>query len=121
MTITALINHVDNISPNQYTTEQKTAWLSAMDGKVFREVILTHEPAVADLFEAYRDDSSELLIKEPYALDVYANYLLAKIAEANAEIPKYNLYSTLFNVEYNQWVSWYHRNHKPRPCHGWRC
>lgn len=121
MTISELITHVDDVSPNQYTNDQKTAWLSALDGKIFREVIQTHEPALPDLFEAYEDSRTELLIGEPYALDVYSNYLMAKIAEANAEIPKYNLYSTLFNTEYNQWVSWYHRTHRPIPSRPWRC
>ena len=120
MTISALITHVDTISPNQYTEAQKTAWVNNFDGKVFREVILTHEHTCPDLFEAYDDGADELLIEEPYALDVYANYLLAKIAEANAEIPKYNLYSTLFNTEYSQWVSWYHRTHRPLPSGPWR-
>ena len=120
MTIDALIAHVDDISPNQYTDAQKTAWLSNFDGKVFREVILTHEGSPVDIFSAYSGASDELLIQEPYALDVYSNYLLAKIAEANAEISKYNLYSVLFNTEYNQWVSWYHRNHKPHRDPVWR-
>ncbi|MBP5720421.1 MAG: hypothetical protein J6W82_05095 [Bacteroidales bacterium] len=120
MTITELINHVDNISPNQYTDGQKTAWLSNFDGKVFREVIQTHEPTLPDLFGAYDDGDAELLIEEPYALDVYSNYLLAKIAEANAEIPKYNLYSVLFNTEYSSWVSWYHRTHRPKREPAWR-
>ena len=120
MTIAELITHVDTISPNQYTDAQKIAWLSNLDGKVFLEVIKTHEPGHEEEYEAHTADTDELLIEAPYAQDVYSNYLLAKIAEANAEIPKYNLYSTLYNVEYNQWVSWYHRNHLPVPCKAWR-
>lgn len=120
MTFGELIAHVDDISPNQYTEAQKIAWLSAFDGKVFREVIQTHEGCFPELFQAYGDSTGELLIREPYALDVYANYLLAKIAEANAEIPKYNLYTTLFNTEYSQWVSWYNRTHRPINDRKWR-
>lgn len=119
MTIAELIDYVDDISPNQYTSEQKTAWLSNFDGKVFREVIETHEGGFPAMFAAYGDSTGELLIPEPYAQDIYSNYLLAKIAESNAEIPKYNLYSVLFNNEYNQWVSRYHRRHTPKGGKGW--
>lgn len=121
MTINDVIAYVDELSPNQYTGIQKTAWLSNLDGKIFREVILTHEHACPDLFAAYDDSEDKLLIGEPYAQDIYTNYLMAKIAEANAEIPKYNLYSTLYNTEYSQWVSWYHRTHRPLPSGPWRC
>ena len=124
MTVGELINHVDDISPNQYTSSQKMAWLSNMDGKVLNEVFLTHENPMEGVpfmgWEAYTSTDDELLIREPYAQDVYANYLLAKIAEANAEIPKYNLYSTLYNTEYSQWVSWYHRTHRPLRSPSWR-
>lgn len=122
MTVGELIDHVDDISPNQYTEDQKIAWISGFDGKVFREVIMTHETPYGMIwpYDGTESREDELLIREPYALDVYSNYLLAKIAEANAEIPKYNLYSTLFNTEYSQFVSYFHRTHKPRQGEGWR-
>lgn len=122
MTLGELIEHVDAIAPNQYTEEQKIAWLTAFEGKVWQEVFLTHEPhcGVMVPWEPAEDTDSDLLIREPYALDVYSNYLLSKIAEANAEIPKYNLYSTLFNTEYGQFVSWFHRHHMPIAEKGWR-
>ena len=119
MTIADMIAHVDDLSPNQYTYEQKAAWLSSFDGKVFQEVTKTHEGG-PETFPPHGSEDDELLIEEPYAQDVYANYLLAKIAEANAEIPKYNLYMTLFNTEYGQWVSWYHRTHLPLRDPAWR-
>ena len=43
-----IIERVDLLEPNDYSPEQKLHWLSSLDGKIFREVIKTHEGAVAD-------------------------------------------------------------------------
>ena len=122
MTAGEVISRADTLAPNQYTSEQKLNWLSDFDGKVFHEVFMTHEPGfgVMYFFEKVEDADGEMLIPEPYAADVYVNYLLAKIAEANAEVPKYNLYSTLFNTEYTQFTNWFNRTHMPTGEKRWR-
>ena len=73
-----IIERLDLLEPNDYSPEQKLRWLWSLDGRIYREVIQTHEPTLPDLFGAYDDGDAELLIEEPYALDVYSNYLLAK-------------------------------------------
>ena len=106
MTIAEVIAWVDDISPNQYSDAQKLAWLSSFDGKVWEEVFLNHAGNEAEYPEGGHTQTSDmLLIGAPYAMDVYGNNLLAKIAEANAEVAKYNLYATLYNTEYAQFVS----------------
>ena len=40
-----MIERVDLLEPNDYSPEQKLHWLSSLDGKVFRELIETHEDA----------------------------------------------------------------------------
>ena len=124
MTITQVIERVDELAPNQYTGEQKKRWLKDFDGRVFREVFRTHEPG-GSLLYAYNHDGDdgeelELLIPDPYADNVYSYYLLSRIAEANAEIQKYNLYATLFNQEYQGFVNWFNRNRMPKAEGGWR-
>ncbi len=122
MTIQEIIDRVDYLSPNQYSDEQKTRWLSDLDGRIVHEVFLTHEPrwGVMRMFEGYTDTENDLLLDGPYASDVYENYLLSRIAERNAEISKYNLYATLFNEAYTNYVNWYNRTHKATQQSGWR-
>lgn len=122
MTILNVINRADELAPNQYTAEQKAAWLSDFDGKVYEEVFQTHEGGEEAVYPAggYDETTAELLIPEPYAADIYVNYLLSRIAEANAEIPKYNLYATLMNTAYEQFGVWYHRTHMPKGKGRWR-
>ena len=43
MTIGDVINRVDELAPNQYSEEQKIRWLTGLDGKIFEEIIRTHQ------------------------------------------------------------------------------
>lgn len=115
MTIEQIIAKVDNLSPNQYSTEQKIGWLSSLDGKIFHEVILTHTPGGYVFFppDGYDTDEYELIVQAPYAEDLYTYYLLSRIAEMNAETAKYNQYAALHNAAYNDWTGWYNRTHRP--------
>ena len=115
MTIEQIIAKVDNLSPNQYSTEQKIGWLSSLDGKIFHEVILTHAPGGYVFFppDGYDTDEHELIVQAPYAEDLYTYYLLSRIAEMNAETAKYNQYAALYNAAYTDWTGWYNRTHRP--------
>ena len=120
MTIQETIARADAIAPNQYTFEQKMAWLGDFDGKVLHEVFQTHDTDGTYDFAGYEDADDALLIPEPYAADIYVNYLLSRVAEANAEIPKYNLYATLMNTAYDQFAARYNRTHMPVNQGRWR-
>ena len=64
-----------------------------------------------------------LLIREPYARDVYTPFLKAMIARENAEYVKYNAQMTLYNAAFRKWAAWYNRNHMPKGARGgnrWR-
>ena len=45
MTIIEAINRIDAIKPNNYTQQEKTSWLSTLDGVIKKEIIDTHEGA----------------------------------------------------------------------------
>ena len=111
MTTQDIITQADLLSPNQYSAEQKTRWLRDLDGRVRREGL------GADLWDG---DPDSLCIPAPYAADIYTNYLLSRIAEANAEIPKYNLYASLFNSEYDAYARFVSRTRRPKREKGWR-
>ena len=122
MTVQNAIDLADAIAPNQYTTTQKLNWLSDFDGKVFHEVYMTHHTGYGAMypFEGHDSTTDDLLIQPPYAADIYVNYLLSRVAEANAEIQKYNLYASLMNAAYDQFTAWFNRTHKPVHAKGWR-
>ena len=104
MTGNDIITLVDLKEPNSYTAAEKIAWLSNLDGKIFNEVILTHEHEEVE-FTPYADGSETLLIGLPYGEDLYVHYLMAQIAAGNAEVPRYNQQIAMYNAAYSQWLN----------------
>ena len=115
MTIEEIITNVDELMPNQYSTAQKVAWLSTLDGKLWHDVIVTHEGACFVFYppEGYETEEQELIVRPPYAADLYGNYLKSRICAENGEIAKYNQFATLYASAYNDWSGWYNRTHRP--------
>ena len=108
------IERVDLLEPNDYSPEQKLHWLSTLDGKIFREILETHEGAETDTLPAYVGGGEELIIGAPYGEDVYYYYLQAMIAAENSETQRYNKRMTLFNAAYQAWTDYYSRTHRPK-------
>jgi len=118
-----MITEANDLSPNQYDNDLKLKWLRDLDGKIFQELIEIHEDEeTVERFETADYDAPEvkLLIPEPYARDVYVAFLRSKIAQADAETDRYNLYAAVFNNEYSQWAAWYNRNVPLKKYPGWR-
>ena len=114
MTVNEIIADVDLKEPNSYSSGEKLRWLSALDGKIFAEVLRTHEGLEADaVFTPYTDGTETPLIPFPYCEGVYTHYLIAMIAAANAETARYNQQIALYNAEYSQWWNAYHTAHMP--------
>lgn len=122
-----IIARVDALEPNQYDVPTKLAWLSDLDGKLFAEVILTHEDIPAGLLRRaitdgatgqpvlppYTAGSEETIAGPPYGMDLYSYYLMAMIALQNAEASKYNARMISYNAAYQDWANWYNRTHMP--------
>lgn len=115
MTASTIISLVDNLSPNYYTNAQKLGWLATIDGKIYEEVLKTHEDAPEEEFDPsdYSSTSVDLIVEAPYAEDLYSYYLLSRIAAANSEITKYDQFATQFNAAYTEWTNWYNKKHMP--------
>ena len=109
-----MIERVDLLEPNDYSPEQKLHWLQSLDGRIFRELVETHEQAETETLPAYVSGDEELLIGEPYGEDLYYYYLQAMIAAENSETQRYNKRMTLFNSAYTAFSAWYVRTHRPR-------
>lgn len=114
MTGNQIITLVDLKEPNSYTPAEKIAWLSDLDGKIFNEVILTHEHEEVE-FTPYVDGTETLLIGLPYGEDIYVHYVIARIAAGNAEVSRYNQQIAMYNAAYQQW--WNKFNSVTMPLH----
>ena len=114
MTVLEIINRADTLEPNAYSADEKIRWLSNLDGKIFEEVIKTHEGG-AESFTPYSTGDEELLLAEPYGEDVYTHYIAAMIASGNSEVSRYNQQIAMYNANYGQWFNWYTRTHRPLP------
>lgn len=122
MTIAQAIEKLDRIRPNKYTAKEKLAWLSALDGRLHAEVILTHEGEAA-AFEPYTeatDTQTALLVPAPYDEDVYTHYLQARVAQANGEAAKYNQSIALYNSACLGWMQHHNRCNAPLGAEGFR-
>ena len=64
---------------------------------------------------------AELLVPAPWARDVYVNYLRARVAQADAEAERYNLYAAGYNSAYAEFAAWFirTRQHPGREEKGW--
>lgn len=97
MTINEAIERVDSLFPNPYSNEQKTRWLSELDGQILLErgdAIVTY---------TYPDDGeTELLITAPYE-SLYCDYLISQMNLYQREIDTYNVYATMFRKNLDEY------------------
>ncbi len=114
MIIQEAIDRAQAIRSDDLPVETKVRWLSSLDGRLYREVILQHEkPDVTEFVPYSPDDTSgSLLVPFPYD-ELYVHYLLAKRDEAYGEADLYNNDASMFNEEESQWRREYHRTHMP--------
>lgn len=116
MTIDQAIALCDALRPNQYPRELKIAWLSKLDGRIFRELLLTHADCPMDSFAGYdtaMDGGTQLLVPAPYGEDVYNYFLQAQIDKENGETTRYNQSITMYNSAFRAFADDYGRNHLP--------
>lgn len=113
MTIREILDTVDRLKPNQYSTEDKIDWLSVLDGLIYNEVYATHEDSPVEEFTGYEvsDQDESLLVPEPYAYDIYLYYLEARIDQENNEIVKYNQTISMYNSAYLRFLDYWNREH----------
>lgn len=115
MKVIEAINQIDNLKPNTYSDEEKTAWLSRLDYLVKREILDTHEGGTI-LFGGYDADADAqtgLMVPPPYD-EMYLRWLEAQIDYANGEYSKYNNSIEMFNASYRGYSNYYNRTHAPK-------
>lgn len=65
-------------------------------------------------YNADTDQRTQLLVPEPYAYDVYVNYLCACIDRENGEMEKYNNSIIMYNAGFTNFAMQYNRTNKPK-------
>lgn len=117
MTVQQAIDRIDTLKPNRFPTHQKVAWLSDLDGMVWREILLEHEGHECyNGFSSYdpeTDANTELLVPAPY-IDIYQHYMATQMDIANAESGKYAQDMQLFNSAWTTFGDYWTRTHMPR-------
>lgn len=109
MKISEAIEIADQRTPNGYDTPDKVRWLAALDQQIYDELIQTREGGENVTLPENEEDA--LLVPEPYAEDVYLNYLQARIAKENGENIKYNVAISLYNEGYLRYARYYCERH----------
>ncbi len=113
MNIQNIIAKINVLKPNQYNANDIIAWLSDIDGQIYKEVVLTHSDSSTVVFNGYDSStplSTELIAPDPYS-ELYIHYIMAQIDYYNAEWGRYNNTSAMFNVAYQDFVNYWNRNH----------
>lgn len=117
MTIQAAIDMIDTLKPNMIPNHQKVAWLSDLDGMIWREIFMTSEGIPAgQTFDGYDQDTQPdeaLLAPEPYA-DIYRHYMAAQIDTVTRETNEYAKDQMLFNSAWQTLCDYWNRTHMPK-------
>lgn len=139
MTIEKAIDAADNLRPNTFTYFQKVEWLSELDNQIYEEIFLmakknwTPEIIKEEIdgeviekenpsrlvpvfeFEGYDEWTPEgtILLVDPLYDNLYIDYLIAKYCYYNREMESYNVATTVFNSQYQQYANWYRQKYEP--------
>lgn len=114
MTINEAISIVDESKPNQVSMEMKKKWLNDLDGRIYAELISTHEDSPVEGFTGYdmADGDTDLLVPSPYD-EIYRWYMEMQMDLMYREMDKYLNSMTLYNTAWQTYARAYNRKHKP--------
>jgi hypothetical protein len=116
MKLQQAIDRVDMMRPNMQERELKIAWLSELDGLIWKELISKHVyygwlPKMPE-YDRDTDPGTELLVPVPYD-NIYTYWLMAKIDEQTLETEKYNNDQAMFTASYESFSDYWTRTHMP--------
>lgn len=115
MKVAEMIASIDQLRQNQYDTEQKTRWLSEVEGMIIDEVINMAEGNEREFSEyRYETDADVSLVLPARFCDIYEHYVKAKIEFYDEEMNQYNNEVAAYQAAYQQFAAWYRRTHMPK-------
>lgn len=115
MKLANLFAMVDEIKPNQFGNHIKTQWLNEIEFKVVEEVInMAEEQNIKFKPYDYDIDAERDLYAPDVFNDIYIGYINAKIDYHLSELDRYNIAVAMYQSAFNDFASWYRRNHMPK-------
>lgn len=115
MTVKELMEQVDRLHPNQFSTADKLRWLNQIEQTIWNEIIMTHRgPWNPWEMPEYSSASDEtvLLAVDPYS-KLYLPWMDAQIFRNNKEGVNYQISAQAFSEAYQDFQRWYNRTHMP--------
>ena len=119
MTIKELIDKVARLKPHAYATDEIIGWLTRLEGRIFADIILTHDNPENINFTGYdsgmdeaEQEATTLIVREPHD-NLYLYYIMSQIDLHNLEYDKYNNSVQQFNTAYKDFDLFWHRNRRP--------
>lgn len=115
MTIKQAQDKLTALKPHAYSAAETVAWLNAVEGRIFAEIIQTHANDDEIAFAGYTTsttDSTALIAPEPYD-ELYLYYLMTQVDLHNAEYDKYNNSAALFNAAWDAFARFWNREFMP--------
>ena len=116
MKLKEVIEYVDELKPNAFSSETKTRWINALEGRIQTEVML-FGPDNITTYTWEDDQDTELFVRPPYE-EIYEDYLYARIDLANGEYDKYADSMAKFEEIFTAFTIWYIEEYHPAdiPC-----
>ena len=114
MTATEAIAALDALRPgNPYSAGQKRAWLAALDGRIWLEV-MQKSPDELPAYPAPAEGETEtaLLVPAPYDL-LYPACLAAQVDLADMEWEAYSVSARAYNALFEDYAKYWLRTHRP--------
>ena len=115
MKIIEVIERVDALYPNSYSTKEKIDWLNELGAMLKEEYAKSYnQEGEQEEFVPISDVLSEVtLIKAPYD-EMYVDFLLAKCCYYQRDYDGYNQHIVAFNSRLEDFSKWYIRRNMPK-------
>lgn len=113
MTIKEIIARVDELKPNAFTSEQKTAWIAALEGRIAADVFLMDISEIRQLCYKHPEDEEKIPLVEFPHDDIYVLWLCAQIDAANEEYTGYQNALIRYNDAFGNFVRWFASVYEP--------
>lgn len=116
MTITQAIEIADEMRPNMYTKEEKTRWLSELDGRIRNELLSGREGVSTGTPPDYHwqtDAARTLTAEAPYEY-LYTYWLFMRIDYTSGETTRFNNSAVMFNTAWMNYANFINRTYPIR-------
>ena len=117
MTLQEALDLADELKPNMMLTATKIRFISEVEGKVHKEILMKHvhdaEAETCPVYDSDTDaDETELLVPAPYDM-LYVYYLMSKIDMMNQEEDKEYNNRVRFENAWREFGDYWTREHMP--------